>query len=84
MKSIVITALAIGLGLTFFFYRRRLKLAILVAGGLYLLLTVARLIVLREEVDRFAELGLALGGLGLVWLVTNVATRLLQRRRSSR
>jgi hypothetical protein len=84
MKSIVITALAIGLGLTFFFYRRRLKLAIVVAGGLYLLLTVARLIVLREEVDRFAELGLALGGLGAVWLVTNLATRLLQRRRSSR
>lgn len=84
MKTLAVTVLAISFGLMFFFYRRRLKLAILVTGGLYLALTAARLIILREEVDRFATLGLALGGFAVVWLLTNLATGFLQRRRQRR
>ena len=83
MKPLIFTALAIGLGLTFLFYRRRLKLAILVAGGLYLTLTLVRFVVLREEVDRFMDLGLALGAFGLVWLITNLVTRWLSKRRTA-
>jgi hypothetical protein len=81
MKSLIITLVALSLGLIFFFYRRRLKLAILVAGSLYIVLTVIRFIVLREEVDRFMELGLALAGLGAVWLGLNLAIRFVERRR---
>jgi len=84
MKATILTALAVGLGLVFFFYRRRLKVAILVTGGIYLALTLARLIALREEVDRFAELGLVIGVLGAAWLMTNLFTRLLQSRRQRR
>jgi hypothetical protein len=84
MKSLIITVVALSLGLIFFFYRRRIKLAILVAGSLYVALTIARFIVLREEVDRFMELGLALGGLGVVWLGTNLATRFVEHRRQRR
>lgn len=81
MKATIITAMAAGLALVFFFYRRRLKAALLVSGGMYLALTVARLIVLRDDVDRFAELGLVIGVLAAIWLLTNLFTRLLQARR---
>lgn len=81
MKPLVAVALALALGLMFFFYRRRLKLAIMVAGSLYLLITLVRLIVLREDLDRLTLLALALGGLGAVWLATNLVTSLIQRRR---
>jgi hypothetical protein len=84
MKATILTALAVGLGLVFFFYRRRLKAAILVTGGIYLALTLARLIALRDEVDRFAELGLVIGVLGAAWLMTNLFTRLLRSRRQRR
>lgn len=84
MKPVIVTALAIALGLIFFFYRRRLKLAVLVGGGLYLFLTLIRLIVLREDLDRLTLLGLAIGGLGVFWLVANVVTGLIQRRRQRR
>jgi hypothetical protein len=84
MKATILTALAVGLGLVFFFHRRRLKAAILATGGIYLALTLARLIVLRDEVDRFAELGLVIGVLGAAWLTTNLFTHLLQSRRQRR
>ena len=84
MKSVIITALAITFGFMFFFYRRRLKLAIMVAGILFASLTAVRLFVMREEVDRFAELGLGLAALGAVWVLTNLVTALLQRRRQRR
>ena len=84
MKSLIITVLAIIFGLMFFFYRRRLKLAIMVAGGMYIGLTAVRFIFMREESDRFSELGLALGCLAALWLVTNLVTRLIARRRRGR
>ena len=84
MKSVIFTVVALSFGLMFFFYRRRLKLAIMVAGVLFAGLTAVRLFVMREEVDRFAELGLGLAALGAVWLLTNFVTALLQRRRQRR
>ncbi len=81
MKSLILTAVLLTFGLMFVFYRRRLKLAIMVAGSLYLVLTVARFVVLREEADRFEQLGLAVGVLAAVWLVTNLITALVQRHR---
>ena len=84
MKSLIITVMAIGFGLMFFFYRRRLKLAITVAGVMYIGLTLLRFVFMREEVDRFSELGLVLGSLAALWLVTNLLTRLLERRRRGR
>jgi hypothetical protein len=82
MKSILVTVLIILFGLTFFFYRRRLKLAILVTGGLYLGVTAVRLVVLREDVDRMTSLALVVASLAAVWGVVNVITGLLERRRS--
>jgi hypothetical protein len=84
VKSLLITAGAVSLVLIFFFYRRRLRFAVTVAAVLYLTVTAARLLILREESDRMTELGLALGGLGLVWLLTNLVTGLLQKRRRRR
>ena len=84
MKQILITAIALAFGLMFLFYRRRLKLAVLVAGGLYAVLTAVRLVVMREEVDRFTQLGLALATMGGLWLATNLLTGLLERRRRGR
>ena len=84
MKTAIITALALSLGVMFFFYRRRLKLAIMVTGGFYIVLNLVRLAILHEEVDRFASLGVGLAVLALVWLATNVATGLIQRRRARR
>jgi len=81
MKATILTALTVGLVLVFFFYRRRLKLAILVAGGIYLGLTLGRFILLRDEGDRFAELAVVIGVLGATWLAMNLLTRLLQSRR---
>jgi hypothetical protein len=81
VKSLLLTVAILLFGLMFFFYRRRLRLAVLVTGGLYLGLTAIRLIVLREEVDRFASLGLAIGGMAAVWLVVNLLTGYVQRRR---
>lgn len=77
-------ALALTLGIMFFFYRRRLKLAITVAGSLYLAVTIVRFITQRDEFDRFESLGLAVGCLAALWLVTNLVTGLLQRRRQRR
>jgi hypothetical protein len=82
MKSILLTVVVILFGLTFFFYRRRLKLAVLVTGGLYLVVTAVRLFVLREDVDRLTSLGLVVGSLVAVWASVNVVTGLLERRRS--
>lgn len=84
MKWAFFTAMALTLALTFFFYRRRLKLAVLVCGSLFAASTVVRLFIMREEVDRFAELGLGLAVLGGVWLLTNLFTAVLQRRRRRR
>jgi hypothetical protein len=81
MKATILTAIAVGLALVFVFYRRRLKAALLVSGGMYLALTLARLIVLRDDVDRFAELGLVIGVLAAIWMMMNLFTRLLQARR---
>ena len=61
---------------------RRLRLAVLVTGGLYLVVTAVRLIVLREDVDRLTSLGLVVGSLVAVWASVNVITGLLERRRS--
>jgi hypothetical protein len=84
VKSLLILVVAISLGLVFFFYRRRLRLAVLVAGGLYLALTLARFVLLHEERDRFVDLGLALAAMGGIWLLTNLITGLLARRRRRR
>ena len=84
MKQALITALALVFGLMFLFYRRRLKLAVLVAGGLYAVLTAVRLIVMHEEVDRFTQLGIALAAMGGLWLATNLVTGLIEHRRRRR
>lgn len=84
MKWVFFSTLAITLALTFFFYRRRLKIAIIVCGVLLAASTAVRLFVMREEVDRFAELGIGLVILGGVWLITNLVTAALQRRRRRR
>ena len=84
MKSLILTVLVLTFGIMFFFYRRRLRLAIMVTGGLYLVITIGRFVVLREEADRFEQLGLAVGVLAAVWLVTNLVTGLVQRRRQRR
>jgi hypothetical protein len=76
--------MAITLGLMFFFYRRRLKVALIVCGVLFAGSTAVRLFIMREEVDRFAELGLGLAVLGGIWLLTNVVTGVLERRRRRR
>ena len=81
MKSAIIVALALCFGLVVFFYHRRLKLAVLVAGVLAVLLTAVRLVLLRDDVDRVTELGLVLAVMFGVWLVTNLVTHLLQRYR---
>ena len=81
MKQALITVLALAFGLMFLFYRRRLKLAVLVAGGLYGALTLGRLIFMHEEVDRFTQLGLALAAMGGLWLATNLVTGLIERHR---
>jgi hypothetical protein len=82
MKSVLLTVLIILFGLIFFFYRRRLRVALLVSGGLYLVVTAVRLFVLREDVDRLTSLGLVVGSLVAVWAVVNVVTGLLEHRRS--
>ncbi len=84
MKSLLVLVAAISLGLVFFFYRRRLRVAVLVAGGLYLALTLVRFALLHEERDRFVDLGLVLAAMGGIWLLTNLITGLLARRRRRR
>lgn len=84
MKALIITSLLLALALVLFFYRRRLRLAVLTAGVLYLISIAVRLVLLHEEIDRFSTLGLALVLLGAVWLVTHVITAALQRRRQRR
>jgi hypothetical protein len=84
VKALIFTILVIVFGLMFFFYRRRLKLAVMVAGGLYLGVIVGRFVFLREEVDRFEQLGLTIGALAGVWLVVNVLTELVRRHRARR
>lgn len=84
MKWVLFTSMAILLVMTFFFYRRRLKVALVVCGVLFAISTAIRLFIMREEVDRFAELGLGLAVLGGVWLLTNVVTGVLERRRRRR
>ena len=86
MKSVIFTILVILFTLMFFFYRRRLKLAFMVAGGLYVGLILIRFVLYAQgdEGERFTDLALILGGLGAVWLVTNVITRLMQRHRQRR
>ena len=81
MKSIIITTLALIFGLIFFFYRRRLKLAFQVAGGLYVALTVVRFIFYADDSDRVGDFGLVIAILGAVWLLTNAVTAALERRR---
>jgi hypothetical protein len=76
--------MAVTLGMMFVFYRRRLKIAVLVCGTLFAVSTAVRLFVMREEVDRFTELGVGLVVLGGVWLLTNVVTGVVQRRRRRR
>lgn len=84
MKTLIITSLLLALALVVFFYRRRLRLALLTAGTLYLLSILVRLVLLHEEIDRFSTLGLALVLLGAVWLVTHLVTAAVQRRRQRR
>ena len=84
VKSVILLTLTILLGIVLFFYRRRLGLALQVAGGLYLASLVVRFILLRDEPDRFAPLAVALGLMTALWLVTDVVTRLVRRRRARR
>jgi hypothetical protein len=81
VKATLWLAAIMALSLIFFFYRRRLRLALLVGGGLYIGLTALRLLWLHEEVDRLTELALAIGLLGGLWLTVNLIVTLVQRYR---
>ncbi|MCC7104541.1 MAG: hypothetical protein IT307_05310 [Chloroflexi bacterium] len=82
MKSLVYLVAAVLLLIMLIFYRKRLKVAVLLGGGVYLGLIVIRMATKADDPDRFAEIGLALLLLGLVWLVVWLSTRLIERRRA--
>jgi hypothetical protein len=84
MKAALLMAILLGFGLMVLFYRRRLKLAIMVCGGLYLALIVWRFVLYRDEANRFDDLIIGLGVMAAIWLITNLVTRLLERRRRPR
>jgi hypothetical protein len=84
VKSALLVAAVLALGLMFFFYRRRLRLAVLVAGGLYAVVTVVRLFFLREDLDRLTTLVLALGSVAALWLAVNLVVSLIVQRRRTR
>jgi hypothetical protein len=84
VKSVILLGATIVLGIMLFFYRKRLALALQVAGGLYLLSLVVRFFLLRDEPDRYAPLAVAVGVMTALWLVTDLATRLIRRRRARR
>lgn len=70
------------LGLALYLARRRLRLALLVGGGLYVAITLARFLTAASDPERFDELALAFGGFAAVWLVLWGVTRLQARRRA--
>lgn len=84
VKSAIFVAVAIMLGVMFFFYRRRLKLALVVGGCAFGVLTAVRLVLLRDEVDRLTSLALVVAAMVLIWLLVNVVTETLARRRRAR
>lgn len=63
----------VGLGL--YLARRRLKLALLIGGGTYAVLTLGRLLFALDEPNRLAELAFALGGFVAVWVIVWAITR---------
>lgn len=84
MKSTIFLAATILLVIALIFYRRRLKLAVLVAGGMYLAVIASRLLFGSDDPDRFQDLAIALGGLALAWGAVWGVTRVIERRRASR
>jgi hypothetical protein len=84
VKSALLVAAVLALGLMFFFYRQRLRLAVLVAGGLYAVVTAVRLFFLKEDLDRLTMLVLALGSVAALWLVVNLVVSLIIQRRRAR
>ena len=84
VKSALLVAAVLALGLMFFFYRQRLRLAVLVAGGLYAVVTVVRLFFLHEDLDRLTTLVLALGSVAALWLAVNLVVSLIIQRRQTR
>jgi hypothetical protein len=84
MKSALLVAAVLALGLMFLFYRHRLRLAVLVAGGLYAVVTAGRLLFLHEDLDRLTTLALALGSVAALWLIVNLAVSLIVQRRRAR
>jgi hypothetical protein len=84
VKSAILLSATILLGVTLFFYRKRLGLALQVAGGLYIVSLVVRFFLLRDEPDRFAPVAVAVGLMTALWLVTDIVTRLIRRRRARR
>jgi hypothetical protein len=81
MKSLVYVVAAVLLLIMLIFYRKRLKLAVLVSGSMYLALIVFRLITRADDTDRFAEIGLALLVLAAAWVAVWLSTRLIEKRR---
>jgi len=84
MKFALAAAAVLILALLVWKRRKRLGLALNVAAVGYGLLFVARIVQARESTDRWWAVGLALGVVGGLWLLTWVVTTGVLRLRRSK
>jgi hypothetical protein len=81
--ALTLTLLAV-LGLLIWKRRKRVGLALRVGIGLYMLLMLTRLVQMRDESDQLIVMGLGIGALLALWLLTRALVALVDQLRERR